>query len=326
MKNVFLLPFFAFFSLMAFAQNKNYLNISGKISNYDKDSIVIKNINQSYTKKFKVEKDGTFGDSMKVAPGPHVIIAAGQYDYLFLKNGFEIKVMLDAKDLSASSKYSGIGSENTNGWKDFFKLEEKLLDEEELSELDSLGLAEAFNKAEKKIDHFFNTSKNLDADALSWLVQYSGNNITQQKRYYFSATQLKRDLPTGSPSPEFNNYENYKGGTTSLKDLRGKYVYVDVWATWCGPCKAEIPNLKKLEESYKGKNIEFVSISVDDPRRTGGGSMDAVKVKWKAMIADKKMGGIQLLADNNWNSDFVKQYKINGIPRFILIDPDGKVV
>lgn len=65
------------------------------------------------------------------------------------------------------------------------------------------------------------------------------------------------------PSPIFENFENIKGGTTSLKDLKGKYVYIDVWATWCGPCKAEIPHLKSLEEKYQGKNIVFVSISVD---------------------------------------------------------------
>ena len=47
---------------------------------------------------------------------------------------------------------------------------------------------------------------------------------------------------------------------TKLEDLRGKYVYIDVWATWCGPCRGEIPYLQKVEEKYKGKNIEFVSI------------------------------------------------------------------
>ena len=52
----------------------------------------------------------------------------------------------------------------------------------------------------------------------------------------------------------------------SLSDLKGKYVYIDVWATWCGPCNAEIPHLKKLEEEFEGRNIYFVSISCDDSR------------------------------------------------------------
>jgi thiol-disulfide isomerase/thioredoxin len=99
--------------------------------------------------------------------------------------------------------------------------------------------------------------------------------------------------------------------------MKGKYVYIDVWATWCGPCRAEIPYLKKAEEKYHGKNIEFVSISVDT---------DKDHDKWKNFVTEKALGGIQLFADKNWNSDFIKAFGINSIPRFILIDPNGVVV
>ena len=125
-----------------------------------------------------------------------------------------------------------------------------------------------------------------------------------------------KNLVKGKPSPTFD-YENHKGGKTALADLKGKYVYVDVWATWCGPCKAEIPSLKKLEEDYHDKNIEFVSISVDRP--------DDYET-WKKMVAEKELGGIQLMSDKDWKSDFVTGYAIEGIPRFILIDPDGNIV
>ena len=121
----------------------------------------------------------------------------------------------------------------------------------------------------------------------------------------------------GLPSPKFTNYENYSGGTSSLDDFKGKFVYIDIWATWCGPCKAEIPSLQKIETAYHGKNIAFVSISVDKAK-----SHD----KWKEMIAKEKMGGIQLFADKDFDSQFIKDYLIRGIPRFILIDPQGKIV
>lgn len=120
-----------------------------------------------------------------------------------------------------------------------------------------------------------------------------------------------------SVSSNIVNYENIDGSKTSLTDLKDKYVYIDVWATWCGPCRKEIPYLQKLEEKYHGKNIAFVSISLDE---------DKDKEKWKKMIADKKMGGIQLFADKNWESDFVKAYRINSIPRFIFIGPSGNVL
>lgn len=124
-------------------------------------------------------------------------------------------------------------------------------------------------------------------------------------------------LEPGKPSPKFENYENYAGGTTSLDDLKGKYVYIDVWATWCGPCKGQIPFLKEVEKKYHGKKIEFVSISVDTRKDHD---------TWKQMVQDEELTGVQLFADNAFNSEFIQAYKIRGIPQFILLDPDGNIV
>ncbi|SNR16971.1 TlpA family protein disulfide reductase [Tenacibaculum jejuense] len=124
----------------------------------------------------------------------------------------------------------------------------------------------------------------------------------------------------GQPSPKFEKLENYNGGKTSLDDLigKGKYVYIDVWATWCGFCKKEIPLLKRFEQQFHDKNIEFVSLSVDRP---------ASKEKWKQTIKDREMSGIQLFAGKTQEElQFTKDYLIKGLPRFILIDPDGKIV
>ncbi len=128
--------------------------------------------------------------------------------------------------------------------------------------------------------------------------------------------QLKK-LAKGSLSPTFENYENYKGGTTSLKDFKGKYVYIDVWATWCGPCKKQIPFMKKLEKKYHGKDIVFISISIDKLKD---------KEAWKKMVKESEMTGIQLLADKNWKSDFIKSYNIKSIPRFIFLDKKGNII
>lgn len=135
---------------------------------------------------------------------------------------------------------------------------------------------------------------------------------TKIEELYTAFQKLKK----GELSPTFD-YENHAGGTTKSEDLNGKYVYVDVWATWCGPCIGEIPSLQKIEKKYHGKNIEFVSISIDNV-----GDHE----KWVEMVSKKELGGVQLMADNAWQSKFVQDYKINGIPRFILIDPEGKIV
>ena len=138
------------------------------------------------------------------------------------------------------------------------------------------------------------------------------NNLTKVTDNY----NLLKNLTPGNTSPAFS-YENHKGGETSLADLKGKIVYVDVWATWCGPCKREIPYLKEVEAEYHGKEIAFVSISIDVKK-----DYDA----WRQMVSDKELGGIQLMADTDWKSKFVTDYGIKGIPRFILIDAEGKIV
>jgi thiol-disulfide isomerase/thioredoxin len=124
-----------------------------------------------------------------------------------------------------------------------------------------------------------------------------------------------KNLKMGSPSPSFN-YPDTSGKNISLESLKGKLVYVDVWATWCGPCKAQIPFLKQLEEKYREEDIAFVSLSIDQLKNISN---------WKDMIVDKELEGIQIIADKAWRSKFVTDYVIEGIPRFILIDKDGNL-
>ena len=197
-----------------------------------------------------------------------------------------------------------------------------------LAESDSIKQDIAFLKAVANIESetiknnlLFQLAQNgitytSDLQAFYDLFMANSTNEADKEKITESYNKLKA-VAKGSPSPKFMDYENYAGGTTSLDDLKGKYVYIDVWATWCGPCKAEIPFLKEVEEKYHGKNIEFVSISIDRARD---------HEKWKAMVADKELKGIQLFADNDWNSKFVKDYLIQGIPRFILIDTEGNII
>lgn len=128
--------------------------------------------------------------------------------------------------------------------------------------------------------------------------------------------QTIKKLKAGSIAPNFN-CENLNGGKSTLSELRGKFVYIDVWATWCGPCRYEIPYFKTLEEEFAHKNIQFVSISLDDLKN---------RKKWKEFIETEQLTGKQLIAEDKFNSDFAKKYAIVQIPRFILIDPDGNII
>ncbi len=116
----------------------------------------------------------------------------------------------------------------------------------------------------------------------------------------------------GRPSPDFTA-QDADGNSYSLGDFRGKYLLIDMWATWCGPCKAELPHLKALEKKFEGRNIAFLGLSVDKDR-------DA----WEQMVRSGGLAGTQLLLGPG--SEFQQDYGIEGIPHFILLDKEGKIV
>lgn len=228
---------------------------------------------------------------------------------------------------------------------DFMKLLQSVdyNNEEDYAKLDSYKrlvqghyaskISDSKNPSEVFEDINNNTFSALKADLSNRLRYDISPNNEHNEAYYNGLMAMSSDekfkegltakydkvkkLAKGMPSPEFVEYENHKGGTTSLEDLKGKYVYVDVWATWCGPCIREIPSLKEVEKQFHGKNIAFVSTSIDKA---------SAHNTWVEMVKEKELGGVQLMADNDWNSQFVKDYAIEGIPRFILIDPDGNIV
>lgn len=137
---------------------------------------------------------------------------------------------------------------------------------------------------------------------------------TPEKKNEITAIYNKiKLLEAGNPSPDFK-FKDKSGKTYQLSDFKGKYIYIDVWATWCGPCLGEIPALKKLTDTLASKDIVFVSICVFDE-----------KASWEKMVEKKQLKGIQLFAEPGKNS-FVDEYMIQGIPRFILLDQSGRII
>ncbi|KGO86342.1 hypothetical protein Q764_13715 [Flavobacterium suncheonense GH29-5 = DSM 17707] len=294
--------------------NENSMSFTANIINGTSNEVVI----SSHGRPIVTinGNNGVFKEKFNIEEGIYQLQIGEEYTELYLKNGLDLKLSLDANKFDESIKYEGSGSVENN-----FLAKEALLDhkvdygglfESNESDFDIKSAEILKNKLARLND------KSLPESFVSLMKKETDMRFMQMKMVYNSRQEEKKinNLMKNTMSPSFD-YVNYKGGKSKLEDFRGKYVYIDLWATWCAPCRAEIPFLEKIENKYHGKNIEFVSISLD---------RQADIEKWKKMITDKKMGGVQLLADNDFNSKFVRDFNVMGIPRFILIDPNGKIV
>lgn len=291
---------------------KNFVKLSGSIENQNSDSLIVRQ--RTFNKIIKVNNDGTFSDTLKVETGKYGLFDGTKNFVLYLKNGFDLQMTLDMKESDEIIKFEGSGAEENNYLVELTQLN-KNNNLFEIMEMDQVGFDKKSNTIIKDQKSLLDRTSGLDSTFIA--SEEKEMKILQQQMLNMYENKQALKVLKGQPSPKFLDYKNYAGGLISLDDLKGKYVYIDVWATWCGPCKKEIPFLKEVEAAYHGKNIEFVSISIDKNK-----DFD----KWKSMVAEKELSGLQLIADNDYNSSFMREYKIMAIPRFILIDPDGNIV
>lgn len=138
-------------------------------------------------------------------------------------------------------------------------------------------------------------------------------NSDYVKSFNGRVNELKR-LSIGSEAPEII-VSDPEGKQIALSSLRGKVVLIDFWASWCGPCRKENPNVVKVYEKYKNKGFEIFGVSLDKEKAAWVQAIAADKLSWKH--------GSELAF---WNSSFVKTYNIDGIPKTVLVDKNGIIL
>jgi peroxiredoxin len=121
-------------------------------------------------------------------------------------------------------------------------------------------------------------------------------------------------VKVGETAPDFN-LPDPSGKSISLSSFRGKYVLIDFWASWCGPCRKENPNVVKAYNQFKSKNFTILGVSLDQKK-------DA----WVKAIQDDGLAWSHVSDLKFWESAVVPLYGINAIPANILLDPQGKVI
>lgn len=161
--------------------------------------------------------------------------------------------------------------------------------------------------------------------AAAYVDNFGVKDISEMENIYH--TYVRDTLLTSSFAKKYERWDLSRPGKRSpgfrapdvdgkeytLADFRGKYVYIDMWATWCGPCKREMPYLKALEDEFKDAEIVFVGLSVDKD-----------KAAWENMVRQGELTGVQLYLGTG--SRFQEGYRVEAIPRFILLDKEGVII
>lgn len=300
---------------------KNYVTLSGTITNHQADTLYITD-GRIYKKPIKINQDGSFIDTLNVETGDYRFNYGDEYGIIYLKNDNISSLNFNYKDFHNSLEYGGDDADINNFAIQNYRLINKYFSPDMAFDVTKEDIDSAIYNFKIDYEKLKLMFKNVDS------LHIANNNIVVEKSFksveylYTSKLALESALPKGSPSPLFENYKNYNGGTTSLSDFKGKYVYLIFWTTWHNASKKYLTSLEQLVLKYK--NIEFVCISLDDARTSG--SLENAKKTWRKSINDNKFAGIHLFAENGWKSDFVEKYLIKATPRFVLIDQDGNVI
>lgn len=148
-------------------------------------------------------------------------------------------------------------------------------------------------------------------NSLSPAIQNTNNG-----KNYKAAIEKLKGTSVGAMAPDFTQNDP-TGKPISLSSFKGKYVLLDFWASWCGPCRQENPNVVKAFNQYKSKNFTVLSVSLDKPEG---------KQAWLQAIKDDNLAWNHVSDLKFWNNDVAKLYGIQSIPGNFLIDPTGKIV
>lgn len=339
-------------SALTACKDKSKLTISGKLTNADAKNkvylygmasnsmVLLDSTNLSQGGEFKFTNTKPEADFFRVnyLTNEYIVIA---------KNGDDVKITADVHDKNLH--YTISGGEDADKLAEFNDLkikhqnkilaisrefEEKVAanpeKRNELLEQLSPVYSNALNDLNQAIVKFaMDNNKSLVSFYAISLVNPQGNEkamvdyaekvdagLKQHsavKNFVEKVSRLKA-VQVGQIAPDFS-IPNINGKAVKLADYRGKYVLLDFWASWCGPCRAENPNVVKAYQAYRNRNFTVLGISLDKD-----------KTAWSQAIKQDNLGWEHVSELKDFESPTARLYQVEAIPSSFLLDPEGKII
>ncbi|HYK77815.1 MAG TPA: TlpA disulfide reductase family protein [Daejeonella sp.] len=347
MRKVFLGALVGLFALTSCKNNKEF-SINGKIENVPSiKKVLLYEMDQLIDSAFLNENNEFKFRRVSAEPNFYTLLVGDKNFLLIAKNGDDISFKTNYAD--TNNEYEIKGSEDSEKLREFNELSNKFGQEYQRIQTEYQQIVSS--RPESK-DSIYNAlmpqfQKNMDAyshAALEFGEKNKGNlagfyavGTIDPQRYEPElikyAEEIKPTFPdnkavqafvnkmmeikpvsVGQMAPQFE-LPTPEGKQVKLADLKGKYVLLDFWASWCAPCRQENPNIVKLYNAYKDKNFTVFGVSLDKN-----------KAAWEKAIKDDKLTWTHVSELKEWDGNVSNLYKVEGIPASFILDPSGKII
>ncbi|MGQ2982980.1 TlpA family protein disulfide reductase [Flavobacterium sp.] len=307
MKNILLLLFLTVQTLCA----QHQIKLSVTIQDRKSDTLYV---GQNDFKQILVAgSKGNFNGVFAGPAGKYYLVNGTDHVDVYFENGFDLTITADGKDLKKSMAFKGRGAKENI----LFARQKANSLATEMDIADGIEDLVSFTKgSEKRLKQLREAAKDkaLTAGFRKLIAEdlwHDEHNFPTMSQY-----QFKRQHLNGKPLPDFS-YTNHDGGTATKQDFRGKYILIDIWATWSRRSYPEGAAFDMLELEYRNKNIAFLSISID--------RMEDLR-RWKETVTARELAGVQLICDKEFESEMMKELAVDLVPRFIIVGPDGIII
>lgn len=331
------------FFLNLTAQQKNNFSLTVTVSDEKSGFLLLKNLTLPVADTIKIINGEAKASGFVKEPTPFIIAdAANKYQLFFIGPKENIHITLSKKDMKVTflegSPSHEIFRELIVAQEPLQQIGASLQQAYNTPDVNTDSLNRALSAVNNKLhDNFFNfLQKNRTSEVTAFVVYSAINNDRNVKvksadsmyqilegkaKASFYGVEMNKTLSklraieVGYMAPNFTLPDSSGKRKYSLSDFKGKYVLIDFWASWCGPCKGEIPYLKQAYEKFHNKGFEIISVSLDDK-----------KEKWTAALQQFQMPWIHISDVKGFSSTVNDLYHVPSIPKTLLLDKEGKII